>query len=472
MTLDNHTTWKKYLSDIRFWIVLLFALRLYGITNPPLETTSAVRQVDVLMVARNLYEIDPNIFYPMVDWNGKTEVAGSEFPILNYLIYLMSLMFGFANWYGRLINLTISSIAAKCFYEVISRYFGKVAGFNSTFILLFSAWLSYARVGIPDIFAPSLCIISLYFSFQYFEQGRYKDLLLFIILGSLGCLSKISAASLLTVLIVPMASKDFLLSRKIVMIFSGGVILSLVCLWYFYWVPYLNSVGNPTYWFMGMPFSRGIQEFLQAPNLFFDKVYDDALKYVGGLLALFSIVYAVRLKKFGAVVCFLAPFIAFSIFVLKSGKYFYINGYYFVMLVPFMAFIAGVGLSLLRNRTVQLLILSVIAMENIASQYHYFRVGGPYAPLTKLEGIFNDIGSQQTDLIAAGSDTTMPSTLHMSHRRGWMVSNETLKDPGEVQSMKSRGCRYLLILKKINSEDLTLPYQLVHDSDDFKIYRL
>src|SRR3989344_7431345 len=101
---------EKYASNIRFWIVLFFVLRLYGITNPPIEIAHNWRQVTGDMVARNFYEVDNNILYPRLDFGGeKTGITGTEFPVLNYLMYLLSLIFGFHDWFGRLINLIVSS---------------------------------------------------------------------------------------------------------------------------------------------------------------------------------------------------------------------------------------------------------------------------------------------------------------------------------------------------------------------------
>ena len=96
--------------DVRFWILLFFLLRLIGITQPPLEVAHNWRQTTVTMVSRNFYETDARIWLPKVDMAGeKSGITGMEFPLFNYLIYLMSLLFGYTHWYGRLINLVISS---------------------------------------------------------------------------------------------------------------------------------------------------------------------------------------------------------------------------------------------------------------------------------------------------------------------------------------------------------------------------
>ena len=112
------------LNDFRFWIALFFIVRLFGISDPPLEAAHNWRQVTVNMVARNFLETDSNIFYPRIDICGeKTGITGMEFPLLNYLIFLFSKLFGYTHWYGRLINLFVSSFGVYYFYLLIKKKF-------------------------------------------------------------------------------------------------------------------------------------------------------------------------------------------------------------------------------------------------------------------------------------------------------------------------------------------------------------
>ena len=62
---------KGMVRDVRFWIVVFGIIRLYGITNAPLEIAHSWRQVTVNMVARNFVENDANVFYPQVDMAGE-----------------------------------------------------------------------------------------------------------------------------------------------------------------------------------------------------------------------------------------------------------------------------------------------------------------------------------------------------------------------------------------------------------------
>src|SRR4051812_45439006 len=96
MEMNTQRTLYHFLKDIRFWIIFFFIIRMYGITYPPLEVGHNWRQTDGLLIARNFYERDANIFFPQTDLAGeKSGIVGCEFPLLNYLVYLVSIPFGF-----------------------------------------------------------------------------------------------------------------------------------------------------------------------------------------------------------------------------------------------------------------------------------------------------------------------------------------------------------------------------------------
>ena len=464
--------WQSKLWDIKFWIVLFFIVRLYGITNPPLESASVWRQCDVLMIARNFYEIDSNIFYPRIDVgeNLNGTITGSEFPIYNYIIFLVSQIFGSSHWYGRLINLIITSVAVLYLYKIVSKYFNKEAAFNSSILLLVSGWFSFSRITIPDVFAASLCIIALYFSMRFCETGKKIHLLNFTILALLGCLSKISASSFLTVLLLPVLSRDLLLNRKIALSLSAVVIVALVVAWYFFWVPHLNSIGAG-YFFMGLPLKEGIQDLIEEPGKFAKRFFDSPLKYTGSALLISSIYLSFKYKNFLALFAFLISIAAFSIFVLKSGKWFYINGYYFLMLVPPIVLLAGFGLSLVKNKTLQIIILIMVGIENIGNQVHVFEISKFYTPYITLEKTFDELGASRKELIAVGCDDCSSAAIYMSHRKGWILQAEQL-DALHIKTLQKGGLKYILIQKKLHGINVDFPYQVIYNSEDFKIYKL
>ena len=190
----NKQTLKALISDIRFWIILLFLIRLIGITNAPLETGHNWRQSLTSMIARNFLDGEANLLYPRIDMAGaESGIIGSEFPVFNYLIYLVSSVFGYAHWYGRLINLAISSIGFLYFFKLVKGIFNKQVAFNATVILMVSIWFSFSRKIMPDTFSVSLVIIGLYYAREYLCDGRELGLILFLFFSTLGVLSKIPA---------------------------------------------------------------------------------------------------------------------------------------------------------------------------------------------------------------------------------------------------------------------------------------
>ena len=135
-----------------------------------------------------------------------------------------------------------------------------------------------------------------------------------------------------------------------------------------------------------------------------------------------------------------------------------------------MAFLVGVGLNYIPNKTVVAALLVVISVENIGNQIHDFQIRQPLAALGGLEKIMDSV-SARTDLIAINAGVDNPTAMYFAHRRGWVVSNETIVEETFQNEIKSKGCKFILAAKKLYGNPVTnLP--VVYETDDFKIYRL
>jgi len=459
-------------KDIRFWIVLSFILHMSAISLPPLEPGSTWRQSDGLMIARNFYEHNPTIFYPTVDLAGeKSGIVGCEFPILNYLIYLISLIFGYASWYGRLINVIVSSVGVFYYYRLIRNYFGDASAFNATIIVLVSVWFTYERTTIPDTFAASLCLVSLYYAIYYLEEGKIYQLFFYFILGLFGCLSKISAATILSVLAIPVFLGSGLRKRKISFCFFSALILISLYGWYFGWVPYLNTnYGFGEHFFMGMPFRDSVNQLLENWPKTLERFYDTPFKVSGFIAFLTGLYFAIKKKLWLQLALFIVPFTAFCVVILKTGSNFHIDAYYVIMFIPSMAFIAGCGLAQINHKLVVTILLLVVGIEGIANQLHVFQIRQPNKSLETLEPILDRV-SDRDDLIAINGDHGDPTPMYQAHRRGWVEPNEFFLRPGQLDRLRMKGCRYIVILKKF-SGDLDLALEKVYDSEQFKVYKI
>jgi len=364
---------RALIHDIRFWIIIFGIIRLWGITNPPLEIAHNWRQTTVTMVARNFYEVDNNIFYPRIDIAGnKTGITGMEFPLLNYLIYLTSCVFGYQHWYGRLINLIVSSIGLWFFYKLVKKKFSEQISFYATMVLSVSVWFVYARKIMPDTFAVSLVIASIYYGICYFDIKLWSKkiiyLLSYVLLMILGGLSKLPAIYLLIVFAMLIFNRKIMLREKLIFIFVSLAGLMPIIYWYFFWVPYLVSEYNFWHFFMGKNFIVGINEIMANLQDTLNRFYSTALKYTGFAFFLLGLIFSIIRRDKTIIILFILTFLSFCIIIFKAGFAFPHHSYYIIPFVPIMALVTGYGLSQIKHQKIVIIALIAISMEGILNQ--------------------------------------------------------------------------------------------------------
>jgi len=79
--------------------------------------------------------------------------------------------------------------------------------------------------------------------------------------------------------------------------------------------------------------------------------------------------------------------------------------------------------------------------------------------------------NDRDDLIAINGDHGDPTPMYQAHRRGWVEPNEFFLRPGQLDRLRMKGCRYIVILKEF-SGDLDLALKKVYDSEQFKVYKI
>ena len=457
----------KLLKDIRFWIFLFFLIRLFGITDAPLEMGHNWRQSLTNMIARNFFEVSPNIFYPRIDMAGaNTGIIGSEFPLLSYLIFLISKVFGYNHWYGRLINLIVSSVSIYYFYLIVKKYFNQQIAFNSSIILIVSIWFSFSRKIMPDTFSVSLVIIGLYYCFIYFEKGRFIKLLLFFVFVTTGVLCKIPAIALMSILAIPLFA-DYPVGRKIVVLITGAISFLIISLWYFYWVPYLVDTYHFKLFFpKGL--LEGLIEIVHFPLDTIDKFsFTSFYSYIAFLLFAVGLVMMFIKKQRLLVGILTIVSIVFFAFILKTGSVFSLHNYYIIPYTPLMALIAGYGLTLIKVKW-QYIMLLLISIESLANQSYDFRIKNEERYKLSLENSIDGIIGKHDLIIVNG--THSPQTMYFLHRKGWSVENKDLLEPGFISARTIKGAKYLVIDK--NRITYSFPFPLVHEDENIKVYTL
>lgn len=439
----NKQKFKIILTDIRFWIVILFVLRLIGITNAPLEVGHNWRQSLTNMIARNFVEIDANIFYPRIDMAGQQSgIIGSEFPFFNYLIYLFSSIFNYSHWVGRLINLTVSSIGIFYFYKLIKNIFNQTVAFNSTIILLVSIWFAFSRKIMPDTFSVALVIIGLYYAYYFLKNGTKISLLAFFVFTTLGVLCKIPALSLLSVLTVILFIKEIKIQRKIAIIVAGGISFSIICIWYFYWVPYLLDTYHYQLYFP-KGFLDGIREITPYVPELLEKFYFSSLhSYIAFVCCLAGVFILIKNKQKYLIYSIGIITLVFVLFIIKTGAVFPLHNYYIIPFTPIMALLAGYAIDKMPTKY-QYILLLLISTEAIANQQHDFRIKDSQLYKLELDGITKQIIPKNELIIINGGPS--PQHIYFSHRKGWTIENAQMTNPQFIDSLKTLGAKYIII---------------------------
>lgn len=461
------------LSDIRIWIAIFFIMRLYGITNPPLELSHSWRQVSVNTVARNFYhENNYNILFPKVDTAGnKSGITGMEFPLLNYIIFLAEKLFGYSHWYGRLINLIISSIGTYYFYLTVKKYIGEKIAFYAAFILLNSIWFTFSRKIMPDTFSMSLSIIGLYYGLELlFNKGSVKNIAAFFVFSILGILSKIPSAFVFSLLLIPLINKDVGSKKRLIATVTLSLSLLLTCLWYFVWVPYLNNTYEYSEFFMGKEFGTGVSEIFARFNTFLSRFYDSSLKYIGFLVFLCGLYWALKRRDRLIIGILGIAFTAFMVFVFKAGENFTHHNYYIVPFAPIMALIAGYGLSQMKNKVVVVALLFLITVECISSRQHDFKIPKKEGYRLDLENIVNS--HIESGSLIAVNGVGDPIDIYYANRKGWNIKNSDV-NISFLSGLKNMGCRYFILNKhSFDGKPIDLEFKKVYEDPSYTIFQL
>jgi hypothetical protein len=455
------------LKSIEGAILLFFLLRLTGITNAPLETWHSWRQTLTNMMARNMSEGNFSLLYPMVDTGGsRTGIIGSEFPLFQALIAGFNLIFGFDHWYGRLINLIVSSLAVWCFFRLISRWWNERTAWYATLILLSSLWFSFSRKSMPDTFSVALVVTGIWFCQRFIDSHRRVLLLPAFLLLTLGGLCKIPAVFLF-VLIVPMwTSGKVRYGTKITLTGMLGLSSVIILWWYFHWVPYLVSTYDFQLYFP-KSLSEGWSEIRPLIGDFAKQFWFGALRsYVVLLPLIAGIAWLFYRNHRREALAFLLLAVVFLVFCIKTGAVFPTHNYYILPFVPVMAAIAGVGLQRLDSKLAVPLLILIIA-EGVGNQVSDFFIKDEVEYRLSLEAQVNSaVPSGEKIVIPTGAD---PQWMYFYHRKGWSVEPAEITDPGALHAIGVPEKSFIVIDKRADQPKPAFP--LFRETADLLIYR-
>lgn len=459
----------KAFEEIKFYLILFFLIRLIGITDPPLESSHNWRQCFTNMISRNFSESKLDLLRPMVDLGGAgTGIVGSEFPLFNFLIYLFNETFGYDHWYGRLINLIVSTIGIYFFHKLIKSLFSKSTALYSSLVLLVSIWFAFSRKIMPDTFSVSLVIIGLYFGYSYLTKGKLFSLLSYFALCTLGVLCKIPSLSILSIIAILPFIREINRKRIFSIWISTALSLCFVCTWYFYWTPLLLEQYNFQL-YIPKGIMEGIQEIIPLFPELLKRFYFTAFRsYIAFPCFILGLFFLIKQRKYFSLIGFSTISVVFALFIIKTGNVFPLHSYYIIPFVPVMAVLIGYFLSTIPSRF-RYLILCAIMIEAIANQQHDFKIKDNQLHLLALEEKVNQNIGKKDLVITTGGRTY--KNMYFAHRKGWVAYNRDILRKEFTDSLANLGAKYLIVNKQ-DLEYVNPGYEKVFDDQNYAFFNL
>jgi 4-amino-4-deoxy-L-arabinose transferase-like glycosyltransferase len=468
-------------------LLVLFLIRFENITIPPLDAHTQ-RQTLTLSIARNLKDVGFDFFHPTIDiGRSKPSHMGCEAPIFNTLIYAANQIFGTSHWYGRLINLIISTIGVWFFFAFLKRYLKETEAFSASLIFAVSLYFVYSRKTMPDTFALSLVFMGNYAAMRYLNGGKWGFIVAY---GLLSCLGMLAMACGAIFLLIPFFEEINLIWRKkqnetqsenqsrsgnvsrlvafcVVSLLSIGV----MSVWYFWWIPYLSKYDHAFTLYEAFPFEEGWRQFWLNPtnvwNQFSQSHLRSWLSFSMLLPGLFFLIYR---RNWLVSACLFAYFTAFAYFAISAGYVYPTHEYYGLPFTPAMSVITGFGLANLLQHRMKIIFcaLFLIAFEAIRWQRPDFEVSKDQKKYENLEEIADKF-SIKTDRFLVPPSLNF-KTLYMLNRKGETCNWDIVKNhPDWVIDYGRYNLKYIFIEKSEYRDTLLFP--IVYEDENYRVYR-
>ncbi|WP_327211521.1 ArnT family glycosyltransferase [Rhizobium ruizarguesonis] len=250
-TTDRDMAARNYLSlNTAILLGILFiaiVFRFHKITLPLVDGFSW-REISTAMMADNFQQRSWNIFFPEVSWTGPgPSYQGREFQIVSYLTALLYQLFGWHDWFGRVVAaffglvtvFSLHRLTALCWNEMHAHAAALAYALMPAAIMIDSSFL-------PDPAMLALVTLGVWLFVKYWAGGSGWLLPLATVSFSLGVLSKppgIAAGAAIFYLMV-----CWILEKKrkqATWVFLSGLLSLAIIGAYFSWAIYLGRSYPP-----------------------------------------------------------------------------------------------------------------------------------------------------------------------------------------------------------------------------------
>lgn len=452
---------RRWLLTILLVLVAFVGLRLVGI-DTPCTGSHGWRQADTLAIARNYLTEDSSFLRPRVDRRGDlTGIAGCEFPLLNYGIFLAYRVLGFHDWVGRAVVLLISVLASLFLLAHVRQRADRTTAIAAVlFMNSAPVYFYYSRCVMPDTVAVCAALAALWAFAHWLERDRARWLVGSGVAAALALLIKPSAGILLFgfawCLLRRFRWRAFTQPR--LWLWTLGI-LAPFCWWYGYEAPWLNETYGLGAYFHIRPNTLEGWRQLVSTNLSLIVVNKQLLGLLTSRLALvFAAVLAWaawRGRRDQAAPArpqlhrqlddvYRGWFVGFLVLVLCDAQMFRFHEYYGLPIVPAIAIVCAMGTRAARRwagavRQRQALVWGVVLLVVILGAkrgYAFFGASPDREAIAAVQRVI------PRDSLVVTVDRQCVVQLYVLGQKGWSAFPDTPVD--SIRGWISQGARLLI----------------------------
>lgn len=455
----------KPTNTFYIFLTILFIVGLENIDVPPFDAHDW-RQTLTISMAKYFNGFH-HLFYPPTIIGDGTDMMGSEFPIFNGFLAILYKIFGFQDWYGRLINWIISTIGLFYFYKLVTQLWSSKVALYSSIFLGSSIIFEYARKTMPDTISLFLGIAGSYYAICYLSDGKRRNIVFASLLLLLCGLIKLPFIITWVFILMIYLKKGIDLNRKVKLSLAMGTCLTLITSWYFLWVPHLLDQGASKLFF-NFSITDGYNQFYALKTEGIINFFTNSFHFIP--LTFLSIIgLGVLVTENKRTFIFAASYIGFFILlIVKSGMVFPTHDYYVMPIVPLLSIGAAYFIDYFFKFYIIALVLVLMLCIN--------------GFINNKNTSFNNTNSKYYEHLAAFLDTSIPrdaklivnggefnpTFMYWTGRKGWTWKNENFMKKSWVLSLRKKGLEYIVQNKHLLKDKI--PFVIIDENEDFILY--
>ena len=458
-----------------FWGLLAAtaAVRLVGIARPLLGPF-ATKNVVYAMIARNWARHDAPIWLPTLDLlqGGHRGLHLVEYPVSACLTAgLWRLFGGSLDVWGRATVVMFSTASVALMFVYVRRRHGPGAAMAAAMVLAFSpVSIIYGQSFMLEASVVFFTLAVLYALDRWLEPGRAGWLVAATFCLAMLLLTKIY----MLVILLPAAWAVCRSQRDRRGLALAAVVAAMLpaAVWYGY-VFYAASPDGPLsprvyYSIVQSAAAHSSPHLLLGSADFYRQVLDDLSGVVLTPIGLALLLAGLWYRRWWQYAPWLA---AMALLVLALPRKFHEANYYYLVVLPPLALMIGLGCDVIRQRvrpgwtTVVVIVAAALLFSARYSVKPAFVTPPEDRAVVAAARAVRQLTAEDEPIITMHG--TSPDLLYYCDRPGWALDPATPELADELERYRRQGARYLVVVGEV-----LIHAKLVTDGDGFGVYRL